>query len=106
MLLFPTISFLMSSGLVPCACYTPISGIANPGHFNLRYRGSDASWEHDKEPPPTCVDFSDDEEERSGRRTKKNLTRNLDKTGPVSLAVSWLLHGDGAHMTRFWLRVV
>lgn len=34
-------------------------------------KGCDASWEHDIEPPLRCVDFSDDEEERSARKVRR-----------------------------------
>ncbi|KAM7302914.1 H/ACA ribonucleoprotein complex non-core subunit NAF1 [Ixodes scapularis] len=36
-----------------------------------KLRGSDASWENNNEPPPECVDFSDDEQERQVRRNRK-----------------------------------
>ena len=35
-------------------------------HFFL---GSDASWENDNEPPPSHMDYSDDESERKSRRS-------------------------------------
>lgn len=38
---------------------------------NLMTRGSDASWEHDVEPSPNQVEYSDDEEERAARRANK-----------------------------------
>jgi H/ACA ribonucleoprotein complex non-core subunit NAF1 len=31
-------------------------------------KGSDASWEDNNEPPPKCLDYSDDEEERKARK--------------------------------------
>jgi hypothetical protein len=34
-----------------------------------RMKGSDASWEDNNEPPPKCLDYSDDEEERAARRS-------------------------------------
>jgi len=34
----------------------------------MKLKGSDASWENDKEPPPSHIDYSDDEEERRARR--------------------------------------
>ena len=33
----------------------------------IKMRGSDASWEHDQEPPEGCLDYSDDEEERRAK---------------------------------------
>lgn len=41
-------------------------------------KGCDASWEHDIEPPLRCVDFSDDEEERSARKVRRGK-----KTAPA-----------------------
>lgn len=35
-------------------------------------RGSDASWEHDVEPPEKFLDYSDDEQEQRARRSFKN----------------------------------
>lgn len=37
----------------------------------LRYKGSDASWDHDIEPPEGCLEYSDDEAERSARKARK-----------------------------------
>ncbi|NXC32236.1 NAF1 protein, partial [Campylorhamphus procurvoides] len=34
-------------------------------------KGSDASWQHDQEPPPEALDFSDDEKEREAKQKKK-----------------------------------
>ncbi|KAL9925982.1 uncharacterized protein ACN2A1_015099 isoform 2-T2 [Glossina fuscipes fuscipes] len=42
----------------------------------MKMRGSDASWEHDVEPPPHYIDYSDDEEERLAR----SRLRSKDKT--------------------------
>ncbi|KAF2360840.1 H/ACA ribonucleoprotein complex subunit Gar1/Naf1 [Trinorchestia longiramus] len=42
----------------------------------MRQTGSDASWEHDREPPANAVEYSDDEEEQRNRRAKKNRNRN------------------------------
>lgn len=33
----------------------------------MQEKGSDASWEHNNEPPEECKDFSDDEEERNAK---------------------------------------
>lgn len=49
----------------------------------MRQKGSDASWEHDVEPPAGCLDFSDDEEERNIRKAKKN-TRQVNAADPRS----------------------
>ncbi|KAL1464766.1 hypothetical protein WDU94_004384 [Cyamophila willieti] len=46
--------------------YVPISDL-------IKTRGSDASWEKDREPPPEVVEFSDDEEER---RVKREILRD------------------------------
>ncbi|XP_039756492.1 H/ACA ribonucleoprotein complex non-core subunit NAF1 [Pararge aegeria] len=37
----------------------------------MKVKGSDASWLHDIEPPPSHVDYSDDEEERRANKAKK-----------------------------------
>uniref|UniRef100_A0A1B0C9A0 H/ACA ribonucleoprotein complex subunit n=1 Tax=Lutzomyia longipalpis TaxID=7200 RepID=A0A1B0C9A0_LUTLO len=37
----------------------------------MQQKGSDASWEHDVEPPEGCLDYSDDEQERNSRRTRR-----------------------------------
>ncbi len=43
--------------------------------FNLdelrRLKGSDASWNNDNEPPAECIDYSDDEQERSAKQELK-----------------------------------
>ena len=45
-----------------------------------RLKGSDASWEHDIEPPEEHLDYSDDEEERAARRRMKE-TREAEGEG-------------------------
>ncbi len=45
----------------------------------VKMKGSDASWEHDKEPPAACIDYSDDEEER---RAKAALRMKKSAGGP------------------------
>ncbi|CAN7997612.1 unnamed protein product, partial [Ixodes hexagonus] len=48
-----------------------------------KLRGSDASWENNNEPPPECLDFSDDEQERQVRRKLKGGHDHGTKTrGP------------------------
>ncbi|ALC38715.1 CG10341 [Drosophila busckii] len=42
-------------------------------------RGSDASWEHDVEPPERFVDYSDDEAEREARQERRKR-RQRDRT--------------------------
>ncbi|XP_070490696.1 H/ACA ribonucleoprotein complex non-core subunit NAF1 [Chironomus tepperi] len=42
-------------------------------------KGSDASWKNDIEIPENMIEYSDDEEERSARRQKKNPDRNPDQ---------------------------
>ncbi|KAJ0174806.1 hypothetical protein K1T71_009914 [Dendrolimus kikuchii] len=37
----------------------------------MKIKGSDASWLHDVEPPPSQVEYSDDEEERRANKAKK-----------------------------------
>ena len=47
----------------------------------IKMKGSDASWEHDMEPPEGCIDYSDDEEERrakAARRMKKGVRGKED----------------------------
>nr|XP_005299413.2 H/ACA ribonucleoprotein complex non-core subunit NAF1 isoform X2 [Chrysemys picta bellii] len=46
-------------------------------------KGSDASWQHDQEPPPEALDFSDDEMERQGK-PKKKKARNQERKKPKS----------------------
>lgn len=55
-------------------------------------RGCDASWEHDIEPPLRCVDFSDDEEERSAKKVRRGK-----KTAPNDNAS---LNDDGQKRQR------
>jgi Gar1/Naf1 RNA binding region len=43
---------------------------------NIMTKGSDASWKNDIEPPQTCQEFSDDEEERKIKRQSKRQTNN------------------------------
>ncbi|KAH8282552.1 hypothetical protein KR054_008333, partial [Drosophila jambulina] len=45
----------------------------------MQIRGSDASWEHDVEPPARYVDYSDDEEEREARNEQRKR-RQRDRT--------------------------
>lgn len=52
----------------------------------MKSRGSDASWEKDKEPPPEVIEFSDDEEER---RVKRNILRTRNNRN-VSSQVNWI----------------
>lgn len=53
-----------------------------------KIKGSDASWEHDVEPPPEHLDYSDDEQEREARRIRKGLPCKTDnvwrRTDPPS----------------------
>merc|ERR550532_1794498 len=35
-------------------------------------KGSDASWENDNEPPPSHMDYSDDESERKERKSRRS----------------------------------
>jgi len=46
----------------------------------LKMKGSDASWEHDQEPPEGCVEYSDDEEERKAKAAHR-MRRNASKQG-------------------------
>jgi hypothetical protein len=43
--------------------------VDKPFYILCRIKGSDASWEDNNEPPPRCLDYSDDEEERRARRS-------------------------------------
>ncbi len=40
-----------------------------------RMKGSDASWKNNDEPPDRYIDYSDDEEERSARRSRRAANR-------------------------------
>ncbi|XP_037959757.1 H/ACA ribonucleoprotein complex non-core subunit NAF1 [Teleopsis dalmanni] len=44
----------------------------------MKIRGSDASWEHDLEPPPKFLDYSDDEEERASKYLLRNKDRPME----------------------------
>lgn len=44
----------------------------------MKNKGSDASWDHDIEPPPNFIDYSDDEQERSAKAMLKNKKRTHD----------------------------
>lgn len=46
----------------------------------MKVKGSDASWLNDIEPPPSHVDFSDDEEERLANKAKKEQKQNKPDT--------------------------
>jgi len=55
----------------------------------MQVRGSDASWEHDVEPPARYVDHSDDEEEREARaeqrkRRQRDRTNSTDSVDTVT----------------------
>lgn len=55
----------------------------------MQVRGSDASWEHDVEPPARYVDYSDDEEEREARneqrkRRQRDRTNSTDSVDTVT----------------------
>ncbi|XP_065063200.1 H/ACA ribonucleoprotein complex non-core subunit NAF1-like [Rhopilema esculentum] len=48
-----------------------------------KMKGSDASWQFDQEPPPECIDYSDDEQEAKAksaarRKRKERKTRTED----------------------------
>lgn len=45
------------------------NGVGKPDFLFYRMKGSDASWEDNNEPPPKCLDYSDDEAERTARRS-------------------------------------
>ncbi|XP_059163888.1 H/ACA ribonucleoprotein complex non-core subunit NAF1-like isoform X2 [Physella acuta] len=42
----------------------------------LKY--NDASWEYDNEPPPTQIEFSDDEEEKKAKQRQRNKARGIE----------------------------
>ncbi|XP_059057720.1 H/ACA ribonucleoprotein complex non-core subunit NAF1 [Achroia grisella] len=55
----------------------------------MKLKGSDASWRNDIEPPPSQVDYSDDEEERKANRARKEQNRqnkeeNSENNGETS----------------------
>ncbi|KAH8249578.1 hypothetical protein KR032_010646, partial [Drosophila birchii] len=59
----------------------------------MQVRGSDASWEHDVEPPARYVDYSDDEEEREARseqrkRRQRERTNSTDSVETVTSVAS------------------
>jgi len=46
----------------------------------MKMKGSDASWEHDQEPPEGCIEYSDDEEERKAKAAQR-MRRTTTKHG-------------------------
>ncbi|XP_022214798.2 H/ACA ribonucleoprotein complex non-core subunit NAF1 [Drosophila obscura] len=55
----------------------------------MQVRGSDASWEHDVEPPARYIDYSDDEAEREAKqdqrkRRQRDRTNSTDSISSVS----------------------
>ncbi|KAL7738963.1 hypothetical protein ACLKA6_001358 [Drosophila palustris] len=62
----------------------------------MQVRGSDASWEHDVEPPAKFIDYSDDEAEREARweqrkkrqRERTNSTDSVDTVSTVATEAS------------------
>ncbi|XP_023655139.1 uncharacterized protein naf1 [Paramormyrops kingsleyae] len=47
------------------------------------FKGSDASWKNDQEPPPEALDFSDDELEKLAKQKKKKK-KNIQQMPPTS----------------------
>ncbi|TDG45524.1 hypothetical protein AWZ03_008030 [Drosophila navojoa] len=59
----------------------------------MQVRGSDASWEHDVEPPARFIDYSDDEAEREARwelrkKRQRERTDSTDSTETVTTATT------------------
>ncbi|KAH8409331.1 hypothetical protein KR222_000635 [Zaprionus bogoriensis] len=62
----------------------------------MQVRGSDASWEHDVEPPARFIDYSDDEAEREARweerkkrqRERTNSTDSVETTATTATEAS------------------
>ncbi|EDW77821.1 uncharacterized protein Dwil_GK24689 [Drosophila willistoni] len=59
----------------------------------MQVRGSDASWEHDVEPPERYIDYSDDEAEREARqdqrkRRQRDRTNSTDSVDTVQTEAS------------------
>ncbi|KAI4832987.1 hypothetical protein KUCAC02_015921 [Chaenocephalus aceratus] len=54
------------------------------------YKGSDASWKNDQEPPAEALDYSDDEKEHEAKRKGKNARKKRanNQTG-ISLTVAF-----------------
>ncbi|CAG4987329.1 unnamed protein product [Parnassius apollo] len=52
----------------------------------MKVKGSDASWVHDVEPPPSQIDFSDDEEERRAKKANKEQNKEVTENGETSKA--------------------
>lgn len=46
----------------------------------MKVRGCDASWLNDIEPPPSHIDYSDDEEERRAARARKTKNKEDENT--------------------------
>ncbi|XP_076047176.1 uncharacterized protein LOC143028641 isoform X2 [Oratosquilla oratoria] len=47
-----------------------------------KVRGSDASWEHNNEPPRCYLDYSDDEEERISKNKNKKSSETMENHAP------------------------
>ncbi|EDW12880.1 H/ACA ribonucleoprotein complex non-core subunit NAF1 [Drosophila mojavensis] len=59
----------------------------------MQVRGSDASWEHDVEPPARFIDYSDDEAEREARweqrkKRQRERTNSTDSTETVTTSTT------------------
>ncbi|KAF1395644.1 hypothetical protein PFLUV_G00013740 [Perca fluviatilis] len=46
--------------------------------FSFSFKGSDASWKNDQEPPEEALDYSDDEKEQEAKRKGKNSRKKRD----------------------------
>ena len=85
---FNSVDELKSSGLNlelgAKVLYAPKSDNLTKFIFNLtklkELKGSDASWNHDQEPPAECLEYSDDEQEKMAKR-KLKLSRQGLKAG-------------------------
>ena len=64
-------------------------------------KGSDASWNHDNEPPVECVEYSDDEQEQLAKRQLK-MKRAGRKLPYFFLFLSFLFLLLCVSRTKFW----
>ncbi|BES91747.1 Gar1/Naf1 RNA Hypothetical protein region [Nesidiocoris tenuis] len=67
--------------LVYCAPQTDHTKYVFTKDF-VREKGSDASWEHDEEPPPSAMEYSDDEAERAAKQ-KIKVKKEKDVDSPA-----------------------
>lgn len=54
----------------------------------MQIKGSDASWKDNNEPPPECLDYSDDEMEKLAKKTHKKKKRNKNDSSNTNESIN------------------